>query len=63
MTSTTALEEEPGRSFGSFSAAAVENAESRIQAGIHFRSATDAGLELGRHIGEHVFATNLRPVY
>jgi hypothetical protein len=57
MTSTTALSGAPLRSFESFSSAAEENADSRIQAGIHFRSATTAGLELGRDIGEHVLET------
>ena len=37
----------------SFSEAARENADSRVKAGLHFRFATDAGLELGRRIGEH----------
>jgi hypothetical protein len=57
MTSTTALEEAPWRNYESFSSAALENAESRIHAGIHFRSATVAGLELGRSIGNHVLNT------
>jgi PAP2 superfamily len=51
MTSTTALPEAPARGFARFSEAAEENAESRIQAGLHFRYATDAGLDLGRKIG------------
>jgi hypothetical protein len=59
MTSTTALAEAPWRSFESFSLAAKENAESRIHAGIHFRSATEAGLQLGRNIGRQVLDTFL----
>jgi hypothetical protein len=59
MTSTTALEDAPWRSFDSFTLAAAENADSRVQAGIHFRSATTAGLELGRDIGGHVLETFL----
>ena len=57
MTSTTAFEVAPWRNYESFSSAALENAESRIHAGIHFRSATVAGFELGRSIGNHVLNT------
>jgi hypothetical protein len=59
MTSTTALSQSPWRSFESFTLAARENAESRIHAGIHFRSATEAGLKLGQNIGRHVLDTFL----
>jgi hypothetical protein len=41
----------PTRSFGSFQAAANENANSRVLCGIHFRFATIEGLRLGRAIG------------
>ncbi len=61
MTSTSALETAPWRNFDSFTAAAAENAESRIHAGIHFRSATETGLTLGRQIGTHVAGTFLAP--
>jgi len=40
------------RSFTSFSKAAKENADSRVIVGIHFRSACDAGLELGEKVGK-----------
>jgi hypothetical protein len=63
MTSSSALPEAPVRSFASFAAAAEENAESRIHAGLHFRFATDAGLEFGRKIGGHVAAELLAPLY
>ena len=43
------------RSFTSFSQAAAENGESRIYAGIHFRSAVEEGIEQGAHIGRFVF--------
>jgi hypothetical protein len=43
----------PVRHFRSFSEAARENADSRVKAGLHFRFATQAGLELGRQIGQH----------
>jgi hypothetical protein len=52
--SASALPANPVRSFESFREAAVENADSRVMAGLHFRFATDAGLELGRKIGQHV---------
>jgi hypothetical protein len=52
--SPSALPANPVRSFRSFSEAARENADSRVKAGLHFRFATDAGLELGRRIGQHV---------
>lgn len=48
----------PARSFSSFSAAAEENAVSRLYAGIHFSYANEAGLELGKNVGEWV-ANNL----
>ena len=39
-----------------FQSRAEENAASRVWAGIHFRSASDAGLELGRDVGQAVIA-------
>ena len=42
------------RNFRSFSEAARENADSRVKAGLHFRFATTAGLEMGRQIGQYV---------
>jgi hypothetical protein len=50
------------RSFTSFSQAAREAAESRIYAGIHFRTACEDGLVLGRKIGERAVAMLLQPV-
>jgi hypothetical protein len=44
------------RSFRSFSQAAQENADSRIYAGIHFRSACQDGIKLGKQIGRRAFA-------
>jgi hypothetical protein len=52
--SPSADPDNPVRSFSSFSEAARENGESRIRAGLHFRFAVTAGLEMGKHIGEHV---------
>lgn len=51
--SPSALPANPVRSFRAFSEAARENADSRVKAGLHFRFATEAGLELGRNIGRH----------
>ncbi|HMF12068.1 MAG TPA: vanadium-dependent haloperoxidase, partial [Gemmataceae bacterium] len=49
------------RSFASFSEAARENGNSRIYAGIHFRSAVEDGIKQGEKIGRFVFAHALRP--
>jgi PAP2 superfamily/Vanadium chloroperoxidase N-terminal domain len=57
--SSSALPTHPVRSFRSFSEAARENADSRVKAGLHFRFATDAGLEMGRQIGQHVIRNAL----
>jgi hypothetical protein len=51
------------RSFTSFSQAAAENGESRIYAGIHFRSAVEDGIKQGEQIGGFVFTHALRPVH
>ncbi len=50
------------RSFTSFSQAARESADSRVYAGIHFRSACEDGLSLGRKVGERVAKLYLQPV-
>jgi len=50
------------RSFTSFSQAAQDAADSRIYAGIHFRTACEDGLVLGRKIGERTVALYLQPV-
>lgn len=62
MASPTALPEAPARTFTSFSAAAKENADSRVRAGLHFRFATTAGLQLGERIGQQALLgpTNTR---
>ena len=63
MASPTALPEAPQRSFTSFGAAAKENADSRVRAGLHFRFATDAGLKLGEEIGLQAINTSLSPAH
>jgi hypothetical protein len=50
------------RSFSSVSQAARESADSRVYAGIHFRSACEDGLVLGRQIGQRAVAMYLQPV-
>jgi hypothetical protein len=49
------------RSFTSFSQAARESADSRVYAGIHFRTACEDGLALGRKIGVRTAAMYLQP--
>jgi hypothetical protein len=50
------------RSFTSFSQAARESADSRVYAGIHFRSSCEDGLVLGRKIGQRAVVLYLQPV-
>jgi hypothetical protein len=50
------------RTFTSFSQAARDGAKSRVYAGIHFPSACDDGLTLGRKVGERTVAMYLQPV-
>lgn len=59
--SSSALPANPVRHFRSFSEAARENADSRVKAGLHFRFATQAGLELGRQIGQYTSRHLLQP--
>jgi hypothetical protein len=49
------------RSFTSFSQSAREAADSRVYAGVHFRSSCRDGLALGRQIGALTFENFLRP--
>jgi hypothetical protein len=49
------------RSFTSFSQAARESADSRVYAGIHFRSACEDGIALGRKIGQRAATLYLQP--
>ncbi len=56
---------EPGKSsrtFSSFEQAAIENADSRVFAGLHFRFSCDTGLEMGKQIGSWVEKNKLRPL-
>ncbi len=49
------------RTFTSLSAAAAEDAISRIYLGVHYRFDADSGLASGKSIAEFVFATQLQP--
>jgi hypothetical protein len=51
------------RSFKSFSQSAQESADSRIYAGVHFRSSSRDGLVIGRNIGAQVFEKFLQPAF
>jgi PAP2 superfamily len=59
----TSAKPHPGitRSFESFSQTAQEAADSRVYAGVHFRSSCRDGLVIGRKIGAQVFEKFLRP--
>jgi hypothetical protein len=50
------------RQYNSFSQAALENANSRVLAGIHFRASCVAGLWQGQRIGDYVYNNVLRPI-
>jgi len=50
------------RSFTSLSQAARESADSRVYAGIHFRSACEDGLLLGRKVGQRVVTMYFQPL-
>src|SRR5262245_3494185 len=51
------------RSFKSFSQAAQEASDSRVYAGVHFRSSCRDGLVIGRKIGAQVFEKFLQPAF
>jgi hypothetical protein len=50
------------RSFTSFSQAAQENADSRVYAGIHFRTTCTDGLRQGKKVGRFAFKHYLKPI-
>ncbi|BCL14322.1 vanadium-dependent haloperoxidase [Micromonospora sagamiensis] len=49
------------RAFTSFSAAATENARSRVWLGVHYQFDADAGASSGTALANHVTANHLRP--
>ncbi len=62
FTSSTGVPVTASRSFRSFSEAARENADSRVMAGVHFRFACEAGMEMGYQIGRWTVNHHLRPL-
>lgn len=60
MTSTTAEPTGYTRSFKSFEEAAIENGDSRVFAGIHFRFSCVAGLKQGKDIGNWILVKQLK---
>lgn len=61
-TSSTSVPAGASRSFQSFKQAADENADSRVIAGIHFRTATNVGLATGIDIGRWTVKNYLSPL-
>jgi hypothetical protein len=59
MVSTTSTPSGTQRCWDSFTQAELENAESRVLAGFHFRFAIETGVKVGRKIGD--FATQHAP--
>ena len=62
MTTLTAIPSGSTRCYETFSEAQDENTSSRVYAGIHFRTAIQAGDRLGRRIGRFAFQHVLRPL-
>lgn len=60
MTSTSAEPVNYTRTFKTFHQAALENGDSRVFAGIHFRFSCDAGVKQGRKIGEWTLGNVLK---
>ena len=61
LNSYTALPGKEVRTYSSFDFAAIQNADSRVRAGIHFRFSTDAGLTMGGKVGSYAVSNVLRP--
>ena len=61
MTSTSAEPANATRTLKSFTLAAIENGDSRVFAGIHFRFSCEAGLRLGNNIGDWILSNSLKP--
>jgi hypothetical protein len=60
MVSLTSTPAGTPRSWRSFTQAELENAESRVLVGFHFRFACEAGLQVGRKIGKYAIGHSLR---
>jgi hypothetical protein len=62
MVSTTSAQAGTERCWDSFTRAELENAESRVLVGFHFRSAIETGVEVGRKVGRFAIRHSLRPL-
>jgi hypothetical protein len=62
MASTTSQPPGTERCWYSFTQAELENAESRVLAGFHFRFAIETGVKVGRKIGRFAMRHALRPL-
>ena len=62
MVSTTSAPSGTERCWDSFTQAELENAESRVLAGFHFRFAIETGVNVGRKIGQYATRHALRPL-
>jgi hypothetical protein len=62
LTSPTADPLKNSRTFTGFNQAAIENADSRVMAGLHFRFSCNAGLDLGKNVGTWILEHHLLPV-
>jgi len=50
------------REFASASEVAADIVNARVYSGIHFRNSAEAGVAMGKQLGEYVLATQLRPL-
>jgi hypothetical protein len=62
MISATSTPSGTERCWNSFTRAELENAESRVLVGFHFRSAIETGVEVGRKVGRFAMRHALRPL-
>lgn len=62
MASTTSAPSGSTRCWETFTEAELENADSRVMVGFHFRFATETGVKVGRKVGKFAIAHSLRPL-
>jgi hypothetical protein len=60
MTSTSGVPANASRTLKSFTYAAIENGDSRVFAGIHFRFSCESGLALGKDVGNWILSNSLK---
>ena len=63
MTSTTSVPASAERCWNSFTEAELENANSRVVVGFHFRFACVTGVEVGRKVGRFAIRHSLGPLH